>query len=135
MEKRHRGGPLVHSELHAIVSPEWAPRRTRVFLCVPPVWELSFQSVGIPAMAAWCRMLGYDTQSRDLNIAFHRYRSGTDTLDLAGAADAYDCLLANPVFAAQYVPRLAEEKIRLRLPFGLSELVCNNYSRIAEFIE
>lgn len=110
-------------------------RRTSVFFIVPPVWELSFQSLGIPAMVAWSRGLGYQTEAADLNIAFHRFISGTESLDLKGVTAAYHSLIADQSFLAKYMPRQSPEKTRLPLPFGFGELVCNNYSRIESFID
>ncbi len=110
-----------------------APDRVDLVLVVPPSWELSFQSIGIPALAAWCRRLGYEVDKLDLNLDFHRYVCG-GAISLEFARSEYERVLAMPLYRDRYEVRRDDTMIRIDLPFGYCHLVCNNYSRLGAFL-
>ncbi|MDP5279852.1 radical SAM protein [Sphingomonas sp. DG1-23] len=126
-------GATVSADYSAPDATQPQPR-TSVFFAVAPVWDLSFQSIGIPALIAWCREAGYVTESCDLNIAFNRQFGGNE-LDADRIQAAYEAITSDPVFRDSYLLRSATEKVRLPLPFGFAEIVCNNYSRLPDFLE
>ena len=114
-----------------------APSKSRsvhLYLIVPPVWELSFQSVGIPALSAYCRKHGISVVAVDLNIDFNRWVCGGSRLDLKVLREAYEVIRNHREYRESYELRTDDHKVRIDLPFGFGQIVCNNYSRIADFV-
>jgi len=112
------------------------PSRAELYLVVPPVWELSFQGLGVPALAAWMKRQGHEVVGKaDLNIAFHHYLTGAAKLEPEFYREQWAQLQENPVYRERYVPRMDSYYTRIDLPFGHAQLVSNNYSRIPSFLD
>ena len=67
-----------------------------IFFAVPPVWELSFQNLGIPAVSAYVRQCGFRVAGRaELNIGFQHYMVGRPELDIPLVEREYQRLRAS----------------------------------------
>jgi radical SAM superfamily enzyme YgiQ (UPF0313 family) len=107
-----------------------------LFLAVPPVWELSFQNLGIPTVAAYIRQCGFRIAGRaELNIGFQHYMVGRPELDLELMESEYQKLRAMPYYRENYEHQFDSFYSRMQLPFGYSELVSCNYENLLPFLQ
>jgi len=104
-----------------------------VALVVPPVWELSFQSLGIPRLSAWLHARGFNIAAYDLNVAFHKYICDGDICKNKIQKE-YLVYREKYRIKQRYEIKKDEKDIRIDLPFGFSYVVCSNYSKIARFL-
>src|SRR5262245_55930481 len=98
------------------IPSEVAPSKADLAVVVPPSWELSFQSLGIPALAAWARRLGYATDQVDLNVAFHRWICGGPRVSLEFVRQEYDRIISSEQYRTEYERRRDDTYIRIDLP-------------------
>lgn len=101
-----------------------------ILFVVPPVRELSFQSLGVPALAAYMRSAGFRIAGKlELNIGFQHYITGCYSLDQRLVAAEWDRLQQSACYKECYEHRRDSYYIRIELPFGYSYIVnCNDES-------
>lgn len=109
--------------------------RSELFLVVPPVWELSFQSLGIPTVAAYVRQAGFRIAGRrDLNIEFQHFMAGKRELDVEVVRREWNTLRSSPYYRENYEQQFDPFYSRIDLPFGYTHLVSCNYDRLIPFV-
>lgn len=110
-------------------------KNSDIVLIMPPVWDYSFQSLGIPCLQAWLMNKGYKASKIDLNIEFARTFSKSKKIDTQVLEIEYKKIINDPSFVKNYMPNKDEEYIRIDLPFGYSYVVNCNYSKISKLCE